>query len=156
MNTYLTDLGFTVVADLQVDRDSDQAPATYDPAPSYVNAATAQLHGYGRGPFCSFRIDPRFSGSGIYFLTVEGALRYVGSCDNLAKRINDGYGNISPRDCYEGGQQTNCRVNKLVLMEVRQWRSVRLWFVEVASPSECRRLESTIIDQQAPAWNLTR
>ena len=29
-------------------------------------------------------------------------------------RYNNGYGRISPRNCFQGGQSTNCRVNNLI------------------------------------------
>jgi hypothetical protein len=32
----------------------------------------------------------------------------------LSARFNAGYGNISPKNCFKGGQETNCRVNNLV------------------------------------------
>ena len=47
-------------------------------------------------------------------LALDGDLRYVGECANLSARFNVGYGNISPKNCFSGGQETNCRLNNLL------------------------------------------
>lgn len=58
---------------------------------------------------------------------------YVGECKNLTARFNTGYGQISPRNCFVGGQETNCRINKLILSEAVQGHGVRLWFMQTAA-----------------------
>ena len=74
------------------------------PQPRYSNPRGLELHQYGRGPFCVFSIAPGWEGkSGVYVFLVDGVPEYVGECEDLGKRMNLGYGNISPRNCYRGG-----------------------------------------------------
>lgn len=35
---------------------------------------------------------------------------YIGETDNLEKQFRQGYGNISPRNCFKGGQSTNYKM----------------------------------------------
>jgi hypothetical protein len=65
-------------------------------------------------PFCKFTVPRRYQTSGAYALTADGELRYIGERANLAARFNAGYGNISPKNCYRGGQETNCHLNNLL------------------------------------------
>ena len=39
-----------------------------------------------------------------------------------------GYGRIAPRNCYVGGQSTNCKMNKVVLSLYEQGKTVDLYF----------------------------
>ncbi len=56
---------------------------------------------------------------GVYAVFAGQDLAYIGGAVNLAKRWYD-YGQISPKKCYVGGQETNCRVNKLILQTARR------------------------------------
>ena len=47
-------------------------------------------------------------------LVRDGQIIYIGETAGLRQRFNMGYGNISPRNCYVGGQSTNCKMNKIV------------------------------------------
>ncbi|MGE5552075.1 MAG: GIY-YIG nuclease family protein, partial [Bacteroidota bacterium] len=75
---------------------------------------------------------------------------YVGECEDLAVRYNTGYGQISPRNCYEGGQPTNCRINAAILREVKAGRHVRLFWRETGDRFN---LESHLIERFDPALN---
>jgi hypothetical protein len=75
---------------------------------------------------------------------------YVGEAENLARRFNQGYGYIAPRACYDGGQQTNCRLNKLILSEVKEGRKVTPYFHETRDRLQ---LESELIDSYNSPWN---
>ena len=99
----------------------------YAPQKRYKGYKESRLHRYGNGRFCHFHIDAEHA-KGIYVLTVDGNPYYVGRCVDLYKRFNSGYGNISPRKCYEGGQQTNCRINKNILNELKNGRRILLYF----------------------------
>jgi len=81
---------------------------------------------------------------------VNNDVRYVGECQNLSARFNMGYGQISPRNCYEGGQRTNCRVNQLILKAVRTGYHVELLFHET---SDRQAVEGELIAELAPLWN---
>jgi hypothetical protein len=67
---------------------------------------------------------------GVYILTVNGEPYYVGECENLSKRYNTGYGQISTRNCFKGGQSTNCRINKLIFEAYNNSSKVELWFLK--------------------------
>ncbi len=64
----------------------------------------------------------------MYALVVGGAVKYVGECVDLSSRYNMGYGNISPRNCFVGGQETNCRLNNLILLSAKKELEISLWF----------------------------
>ena len=79
-----------------------------------------------------------------------GSIRYIGICQDLSKRFNGGYGIISPRKCYKGGQSTNCKVNRRILDTAKGGGSVDLYFY----PTPQRKaLEKCLIALYLPPWN---
>ena len=148
----LGDYEFRHVTALEVERDRNGKPLKNRPQPRYSKASVTKLHLYGDGEFCRFTIpnDPPLGG--VYVITSEGRPQYVGECVDLSKRYNTGYGNISPRNCFEGGQQTNCRINKLVLAEAAAGRRLDLWFFETANR---KQVEARLIRSVRPPWNRT-
>lgn len=122
----------------------------YQPHVRYVNAEALPLHQWGEGPFCRFQIPASSPIPGVYVITVAGEAKYVGETENLTARYNNGYGTISPRSCFTGGQSTNCRINSFVLRETLRGRSIELWF----TPSDDRtKLEASLIGDLQPRWN---
>jgi len=85
-------------------------------------------------------------------LTVRNEIKYVGECDDLFKRYGMGYGNISPRNCFEGGQMTNCRINSDILSITKLNNSVDLYFFETNNRF---KIEHELIKNQNPIWNKT-
>jgi len=75
---------------------------------------------------------------------------YIGKTEDLGRRFNQGYGNISPRNCYEGGQQTNCRINNFILNSLKENRKITLYFYETA---DLDNLEPQLIKELKPEWN---
>lgn len=65
-------------------------------------------------------------------------------------RFNMGYGHISPRNCYVGGQPTNCRINSLILETYKRGSHIELLFYETANRFN---IESTLIKKLNPEWN---
>jgi hypothetical protein len=100
----LGDYEFEYVCDIEPVRETDGTLRQHMPQDRYKNARNLPLNRYGGGPFCKFGIPNRFRVSGVYVLTVDEELRYVGECANLSARFNAGYGNISPKNCFRGGQ----------------------------------------------------
>ena len=84
------------------------------PQDRYANQRCVALNKHGAGPFYKFKIPTRIRRSGVYVLTIDDEIMYVGECADLSSRFNNGYGNISPKNCFKGGQETNCRLNNLV------------------------------------------
>lgn len=149
------DCPFEHIGLITPERDDTGRIVEFLPQARYRDAATAQLHAYGAGPFCRFRIGHKRQEAGLYVLTVDEAPVYAGECVNLEDRWGaNGYGGISPRNCYAGGQPTNCRVNAAILVEVKAGRRIDLWF-SAFSGSRDERLaaETHLIQTLAPKWN---
>ena len=73
------------------------------------------LNKYGHHSFCEFKIQQNLDKKGLYCFIVDKKIQYVGRCtDNFKKRINYGYGKISPKNCFIDGQATNCHINQLI------------------------------------------
>ena len=77
---------------------------------------------------------------------------YIGRCcDNYNKRINMGYGNISPKNCYLDGQQTNCHINFLINLNIEK---IRFFIYPLESIEEIKSLEKELIKKYLPEWNI--
>ncbi len=112
-----------------------------------------KFHHYGMGPFCRFIIPYTHWGrSGVYFIFVNNSLCYIGKCVNLESRFNEGYGIIFLKNCLNGGQQTNCRLNHLILERCNENNRVDLFFYEIPSYEE---IEARLISSYSPQWNIS-
>jgi hypothetical protein len=106
---------FRFVCSIQPQRTDELTLVKETPHLRFVNNRSIKLHKYGEGPFCRVQI-PRIGGStGVYVIAVDDRAVYVGECEKLNDRFNNGYGRISPRNCFDKGQSTNCRINRLIL-----------------------------------------
>lgn len=65
---------------------------------------------------------------------------YVGECECLVKRVNQGYGRIGPRNCFMGGRTTNVRINRLV-----RYAFLRAQIVELAFCRADYRTEHPVV-----------
>ncbi len=74
------------------------------PQSRYKNNKGLLLNNHGSGHFCKFVIPKNCMINGVYAIVVNKELKYIGECVNLSSRFNSGYGNISPRNCFKGGQ----------------------------------------------------
>jgi hypothetical protein len=145
-------LGYTFgsVGPIRPESDGFGKVQHYRPHLKYDHATATPLNPYGAGPFCRFRIPADLTLEGVYLLRVDEQIVYLGKCDNLAVRFNSGYGQIAPRNCYKGGQNTNCKVNRRVLHEIERGRQVELWFCPVGNPLA---VEKSMLAALAPTWN---
>lgn len=141
---------FEYVCDIEPSRDAAGVLTQLMPQSRYRNVRNLPLNAYGAGPFCKFTIPRNFQTSGVYALTVNNELRYIGECANLAARFNAGYGNISPKNCYRGGQETNCRLNNLVCLAFSAGQHTVLWFFQT---SDYKPVESALRRALNPVWN---
>jgi hypothetical protein len=144
------DYDFEPVCDIAPVRGSDGALAQHMPQNRYINARNLPLNKYGAGPFCRFKIPGRFQVCGVYALTAAAELLYIGECANLSKRFNMGYGNISPKNCFKGGQETNCRLNNLLYASILGGAQVSLWFFQSA---DYKSVEAELRLALKPPWN---
>ncbi len=97
-------------------------------------------------------VDPEWPGEkGLYIYELAGQVMYVGRClDTFAKRINQGYGRIHPKNCFLDGQSTNCRLNSLV---TKHRRGIRLYLCRMEATSDIASSEQTMITAYDPPWN---
>jgi hypothetical protein len=140
---------FDHISSIVPERGSDGAISTYTPHHRY-EGRSAILHKYGAGPFCRFRGPAISTSPGVYVITVNDKPTYVGECEDLQTRFETGYGNISPRNCFIGGQSTNCKINHLILEGARANAQIDLWF---RPGLDRKRLEFDLIAEIRPAWN---
>lgn len=143
-------LRFIRVAALDPKRAADGSPQEFMPQDRYAKAATSVLNAHGLGPFCKFTIPWTHGAAGVYVITLDERPVYVGECRHLAQRFNMGYGAIQPKNCYVGGQATNCKLNSKVLNEAKQGRFPVLWFSET---DDRYRVERELIATLRPPWN---
>ena len=104
----------------------------------------------GRAHFANSQSRNCFQVSGVYVLTVDEEPRYVGECANFSARFNAGYGNISPKNCFEGGQETNCRLNSLLYSAALAGQQVSLWFYQTR---DYKTVEFASRRALRPVWN---
>ena len=141
---------FSYVGDIEPVREPDRTIRQFLPQDRYVNARNIPLNQYGAGPFCKFTIPNHYRTSGVYVLTIDSEIRYVGECASLSARFNAGYGNISPRNCFRGGQETNCRLNNLVYLAAAAGEKISLWFFQTA---DYKAMEAALRATLKLAWN---
>lgn len=136
-------------------RDGSEVILTFMPQGRYRQASQSKLHAHGAGPFCRFRIGRKRRDSGLYVLTLNDVPVYAGECVDLGKRWGpNGYGGISPRNCFQGGQPTNCRVNAAILLEALRGSRLDLWFATFDGLRDARlAAETALIRALKPAWN---
>lgn len=146
---------FTPIGAIVPERDFSGAIVGDFPQGRYANLKNLPLHRYGSGPFCRFQVAAGWSQAGIYALTGKQDVLYVGECQNLEERWGTrGYGRIHPRNCYQGGQQTNCRINNLIYLEALASQELALWFCPVNGGKHMRlAAETSLIAATRPPWN---
>jgi hypothetical protein len=149
----INNLFFSHVCKIIPQLDTSQNILEFFPQERYENKNNLKLNKYGVGPFCKFTINRKYSNkTGVYILTVGDDIRYVGECDDFYKRYGMGYGTISPRNCFEGGQPTNCRINSNILLSIKSNNSVNLYFLQT---EDRFKIEHELIQSQNPSWNKT-
>lgn len=111
------------------------------------------LNSSGDKTFCEFRLcdDSVFDKKGLYSYCVNEKIVYIGRCrDSFNKRINNGYGHISPKNCYLDGQSTNCHINNLV------WKNrnkLSFFILSLKSVPKIESMEKELIKKFDPEWN---
>lgn len=142
---------FTRVAPIEPECEVDGTPRKFMPQSRYAKADTTPLNRHGAGPFCRFKLKSLCQTAGVYVLTIDDEVKYVGRARNFAERWGSrGYGTISPRNCYQDGQPTNCKINNRILRTKLEGARIDLWF----HPTEqIERTEVELISALSPAWN---
>ena len=142
---------FEFVQELEPERDDTGKIKEFRPQKRYKNEAMSKPHAHGKGSFCKFSISSEWKGRcGVYALFRDKELLYIGECRDLTVRFNSGYGNISPKNCFPGGQLTNCKINKMVLNEYLNDEKVALYFYEM---DDYKAVEKKLIAILEPPHN---
>lgn len=151
MNRNLSGYAFQLIGPIDPERDTSGVVREFMPQSRYHNARNLPLNSHGKGPFCQFTAARSLHSPGVYVLTLLGQPVYVGKCRDLAERFGPrGYGAIQPKNCFVGGQSTNCKVNNLLLLHARQGQHLELWFHATADPAP---VERDLITKIRPHWN---
>lgn len=147
----LLDYEFEYIKELQAQKDSYGTIIEYEPQTRYRNHKSLPLGNHGVGSFCKFSIDRKWTGiPGVYMLMSGSEILYIGQTVDFAQRFNTGYGNISPKNCFAGGQVTNCKINKLVLDYTKRGKRIALYFHQSI---DFDRIEDRLIEQFSPPYN---
>lgn len=146
----LGDYTFRHICRIEPDRNADGSIQEHMPQSRYLNRRGLSVHADGKGPFCRFCIPKRYNVSGVYALTADDRLRYIGECISLSSRFNNGYGQIAPRNCFKGGQATNCWVNNQILLEAQRGSRLDLWFFD---NDDHKATEKDLLRGPKPPWN---
>lgn len=141
---------FEMVCAIEPETNTDGSIKEFMPQSRYRNNDSLPRNHYGDGPFCKFKIPNGRNHCGVYAIVAETLPKYIGECVNLSSRYNMGYGNISPRNCFVGGQETNCRINNLILLALVHGTRLSLWFHPT---KEYRTIEQELRDLERPEWN---
>ncbi|MCI6153231.1 MAG: hypothetical protein MR673_08925 [Fusobacterium perfoetens] len=111
------------------------------------------LNKYGDREYCKFKIIDKevLNLKGLYLYCLDDEIVYIGRClDSFYKRINIGYGNITPKNCYKDGQQTNCHINSLIN---KKFNKITFWICSLENVEEIKKLEIELIKKYNPQWN---
>ncbi len=125
---------------------------SYCPQDRYKNKKGISLHKMGGGEFCKFKLDKAETVSGVYAWIIAGEMEpiYIGEANNFKRRFNMGYGIISPRNCYVGGQLTNCKMNKVVLEYYRQGLKIDVYFYRT---NDYKKIELELLREIKTKYN---
>ena len=133
-------------------RNPDGTPWLDVPRVRYANVRSLSLNQYGSGPFARLIVRRLPLHPGVYaVVNGNGDVLYIGKASgSLAERWN-GYATIQPRNCFIGGQSTNCRINGLILKAITAGRSLDVYVHEIPEPIP---LETRLIAAVQPPWNI--
>ena len=141
---------FTYIQDIVPEKSSDGRVVEYAPQSSYANHLNKHLHYFGKGTFCRFSINAD-NLTGVYLWVVDDQIIYIGETVKLAQRFNTGYGYIEGINCYEGGQTTNCKMNKVVLNLAKKGKTIKLYFFKT---EDHKRVELELLSSIHTQYNI--
>lgn len=144
-------VSFDSVATIEPERNERGQVLAFMPQNRYAKAATTPLNPHGQGPFTRFSLGSGDHRAGVYIVTLNSHPVYVGKCADFARRWGPmGYGSISPKNCYVGGQSTNCKVNNKVYLHASAGDQLNVWFRPLDDPGP---LERKLVLALRPSWN---
>jgi hypothetical protein len=117
------------------------------------------LNKYGDAEFCEFEIKEHLDSKGLYCFIVDGGIKYIGRCtDNFAKRINNGYGKIHPKNCFVDGQSTNCHINSKISSKINDSFVVKVGIIKMddKTTKEIKTYEKKLLSENTFEWNIQK
>ena len=143
---------FVLGSVIEVRRDEHREPVLSFPSMRYNNHRNLKLNQYGNGPFVFLQLSQLPAAQGVYAVVADSRdVLYVGqSADTIRTRWKMGYASIQPRNCFEGGQPTNCRVNNLIYQALMDGRRLELY---VITTDDFDAIERDLILRLQPNWN---
>jgi hypothetical protein len=111
------------------------------------------LNRHGDKAFCDFSIEKTAltKTKGVYCFAIGEQVQYVGQTRvSFERRVNQGYGHVSPKNCYRDGRSTNCHVNSLI---AEDYAVVALYVCPIEKAAETDRWETCLITSNKPQWN---
>lgn len=143
---------FSFASSIDAARDEAGRLLNYTAHERFANPKGLRLNAYGAGPFVHLKLDVLPKTPGVYVVAEHERTLYVGRAASLSERWGRrGYSVIDPRNCFVGGQSTNCRVNGLVAGRLAAGASLDLWIHETY---ETRLVEAELIGAIRPPWNI--
>src|SRR5262249_9577473 len=111
------------------------------------------LNPYGDGVYCRFLINDFLDFRGLYSFALNTEIKYIGKVQGstFAKRINQGYGRIDPKNCYLDGQATNCHLNNLINQCAD---GIEFYICPLDDEEKIDRFEKILIRNLNPEWNI--
>jgi hypothetical protein len=137
---------------VDVARNPNGTPWLDTPADRYANVRDLSLNRYGSGPFARLVVRRLPLRPGVYAVVNDSdGVLYIGRASGSLAQRWDGYATIQPRNCFTGGQSTNCRINALVLAAITAGRSLDVHIHQTQEPIP---LETRLITTVQPPWNI--
>ena len=90
---------------------------------------------------------------------MDGGIKYIGRCtDNFAKRINNGYGKIHPKNCFVDGQSTNCHINSKINSKINDSFVVKVGIIKMddKTTKEIKTYEKKLLSENTFEWNIQK
>ena len=156
----LEEYAFKLTARIELKINKFGIPLEYHPAERHESKRSLQLNAHGDKSFCHFVLKPqKGSGSRLYqagvYAIAGTSVKYIGRTNTTLTQRFNGYGSIQPRNCYEGGQSTNCHINHNVLEGAKAGETLWVYFHKTQEPDhvEAYLLNSLVATGRRPPWN---
>jgi hypothetical protein len=146
-------LEFVHASSIEAARDERGRVLLDQPHVRFANSRSLPLLADGRGPFARLKLSRLPQTPGVYAVIQGGAdIMYIGRArTTFADRWgSNGYGAIRPRNCFRGGQSTNCHVNRLIADALVADRALDLL---IHPTQNSVMIEHHLIRHVSPPWN---
>jgi len=145
---------FSLGSHIDLRRASDGTPHLDYPHLRFDNTRNLKLNKYGAGPFVTLTLTPPPpKEQGVYAVVADSTqAMYIGQAANtIRQRWAMGAAKISPRNCFDGGQPTNCHLNTLIHRAVADGSHLELY---VLVTPDYDSIERELIATLQPPWNI--